>query len=194
MGTCSLARPALLTGGRRLYLSSPAASASSPAGAAWEATLTSYRCGTEGQSSYFRAMDQGLSLCTPRAAVVSQAPPAHERMSYTAPGPCNPLLRWQHQLLECLRYGLIPHALGWCGQGHWMGHGCGTHESCDSAVARASGGHLDPGHMLSRTGWQLGCPGHSRALPVTSGSAPTPGLHGDMVSVKTVRLSKSNQH
>ena len=72
-----------------------------------------------------------------------------------------------------------------------MGHGCGTHESCDLAVPRASGGHLGPGHMLSRTGWQLGCPGHLHALPVTSGSAPTPGLHEDMVSVKTDRLSKS---
>ena len=72
-----------------------------------------------------------------------------------------------------------------------MVHGCGTHQLCDLAVALASGGHLGPGHMLSRTGWQLGCPGHSRALPVTSGSALTPGLHGDMVSVETGRLNRA---
>ena len=94
--------------------------------------------------------------------------------------------------MECLWYGHAPRALGLCGQGHWMGHGCGSYESCDSAVACASGGHLGPGHMLSHTGWQLGCPGHLHALPVTSGSAPTPGLHEDMVSVKTGRLNNAN--
>ena len=62
MCTCSLARPALLTGGSRLYVSSAVVSASPLAGAAWEAPLTSYKHGSKRQgllqfSQEVRALD-----------------------------------------------------------------------------------------------------------------------------------------
>ena len=76
MCTCSLARPALLTGGSRLYVSSPVASASPPAGAAGEVPLTSFKRGSKRQallqsSQEIRALDfilrtpcQPLTTCT----------------------------------------------------------------------------------------------------------------------------------